>query len=198
MNPLFWRIRYYSNSIRVPILLLPFFPNLLIMVPLRFSHHWAFWNGLFRGLPGLWAFFTPSFLEDIMGYVIFVGPLGGSANSDVVGFGGGLEGRPEIFAMDRNAEQAAPSTSTGLHIGAQQPPAHASTSTPVNQDELWDWDFLNEQPGMGRAGYPGAGPSEPSSPDQPADNEDLSPIENRLKDRLWIKNRGEPVFKEVL
>lgn len=126
------------------------------MVPLRFSHHWAFWNGLFRGLPGLWAYLTPSFLADIMGYVIFVGPLGGSANSDVVGFGGGLEGRPEIFAMDRNAEQAAPSTSTGLHIGAQQPPAHASTSTPVNQDERRDWDFLNEQPGMdGESGFPG-------------------------------------------
>lgn len=37
-----------------------------------------------------------------MGYGIFVGPLGGSANSDVVGFGGGLEGRPEIVKMDPN------------------------------------------------------------------------------------------------
>jgi len=74
--------------------------------------------------------------------------------------------------MDRNAEQAAPSTSTGLHIGAQQPPAHASTSTEVKQDELWDWDFLNEQPGMGRAGSPGAGPSDPY-PYQPNQEEGM-------------------------
>lgn len=55
------------------------------MVPLRFSHHWAFWNGLFRGLPGLWAYLTASLMTDIIGYSIFVGPLGGSASSDVVG-----------------------------------------------------------------------------------------------------------------
>lgn len=85
---------------------LPFFPNLLIMVPLRFFHHWAFWNGLFRGMPGLWAYLTPSFLADIMGYVIFVGPLVGS--SDVVGFGGGRRFFPWIEMQSKPPPQRPP------------------------------------------------------------------------------------------
>ena len=81
-------------------------------------------------------------MTDIIGYSIFVGPLGGSACSDVVGVSGGLEGRPEIVRMDPDPSQGNDEFSLALtpflkSSQEAQPEGQASTSNlPPDQPEV--------------------------------------------------------------